>query len=108
MILIVQQMTYSPYRLVDDGLSASNGRMPERLPRVGRVLPSAQNALLRHHRPPLEIGVAPTRMKATSAGSFERLLQAWLVARWMSTSPAFMEVSPSSITAQISPDRTMA
>ena len=38
----------------------------------------------------------------------ERLAQAWLVPRWISTSPARMSVSLSSITAQISPSRMMA
>src|SRR6185436_19184743 len=38
----------------------------------------------------------------------ERLAQAWLVPRWMSTSPARISVSPSSITAQISPSSRIA
>ena len=46
--------------------------------------------------------------KAMRAVLCERLAQAWLVPRWMSTSPARSSVSPSSITDQISPSSTMA
>ena len=46
--------------------------------------------------------------KATEAGAAVRLLQPWLVPRCTSTSPVFSRVSPSSITAQISPESTMA
>ena len=53
-------------------------------------------------------GAALTRTKTTRQGSTLRLLQAWLVPRCTSVSPARISVSPSSIRAQISPDRTMA
>lgn len=51
---------------------------------------------------------ASIRMKAIMQASFERLAQAWLVPRWISTSPAVIFDSPTSITAQISPCSTMA
>ena len=46
--------------------------------------------------------------KATTQGAFERLAQAWLVPRWINTSPAPSLVSPTSMTAQISPESTIA
>jgi hypothetical protein len=48
------------------------------------------------------------RTNAILQSRFVRLDHEWLVARWMSTSPGLISVSPSSIIAQISPSRTMA
>ncbi len=48
------------------------------------------------------------RTNAILQSRLVRLDHEWLVARWMSTSPFFISVSPSSIIAQISPSRTMA
>jgi hypothetical protein len=63
--------------------------------------------LAARHRLPAAYGTE-TRMKATRHGAGPRLLQAWLVPRCTSTSPARRRVSPSSISAQISPLRTIA
>jgi hypothetical protein len=57
---------------------------------------------------PFSATAASMRTKAILQSVVLRLDQEWFVARWMSTSPAFMSVSPSSIIAQISPSRTMA
>src|SRR5215470_14954413 len=54
------------------------------------------------------MGTASISTKATTQGAFERLAQAWLVPRWISTSPATSLVSPTSMTAQISPESTIA
>src|SRR6185436_6355676 len=48
------------------------------------------------------------KTKAIRAVFWERLAQAWLVPRWMRTSPARISVSPSSITDQISPSSRIA
>ena len=53
-------------------------------------------------------GAAPFRTNRTRAMWSVRLAQAWLVPRWISTSPTFIRVSPTSISAQISPSMTMA
>src|SRR3974377_71810 len=53
-------------------------------------------------------GWASIRMNAMMQASLERLAQAWLVPRWIRTSPAVILDSPTSITAQISPCSTMA
>ena len=53
-------------------------------------------------------GVAAIRMNTTRQGASLRLLHAWFVPRCTRQSPAFKSVSPSSISAQISPDRTIA
>ena len=55
-----------------------------------------------------QTGLALTRMNATKHGVSLRLLQAWLVPRWTRASPARNNVSPSSMTAKISPDSTIA
>src|SRR5271167_5108701 len=45
-----------------------------------------------------------TRMNGIQHGLPERLAQAWLVPRWMTTSPALSSVSPLSRTSVISPE----
>jgi len=51
---------------------------------------------------------APIRTNAIRHGASVRTLHAWFVPRWTSTSPCFISTSPSSMTAQTSPARTMA
>src|SRR5262245_8185651 len=46
--------------------------------------------------------------KATTHGALERLLQAWLVPHWTTTSPAFSNTSSLSSTMVISPESTSA
>jgi hypothetical protein len=53
-------------------------------------------------------GRALISTKTTRQGAPLRLLQAWLVPRCTSVSPARISVSPSSMRAQISPDSTIA
>ena len=55
-----------------------------------------------------QTGLASINTKAIRHSSSVRLLQAWLVPRWIRQSPAFSNTSPSSMTAYISPDRITA
>src|SRR5207248_5785594 len=57
---------------------------------------------------PNDRGLALTRTNATIAGSLPRTLHEWLVPRCTRMSPALSSVSPFSITAWISPLRTIA
>src|SRR5262249_15879293 len=54
------------------------------------------------------IGTASMSTKATTQGAFERLAQAWLMPRWIRKWAATGLVSPTSMTAQISPESTIA
>src|SRR5207249_967738 len=67
----------------------------------GDVLVEHHGKLRRHGS-----GFAATSTKAITQGSSLRLLQAWRVPRCTRQSPARSSTSPSSITAQISPEST--
>ena len=63
------------------------------------VRPGSVDASLRPGMTPGYTGSASISTKAMQHGCSVRLLQAWLVPRWISTSPALSSTSPSSISA---------